>query len=79
MIGFLYTVIVYQGGSLWPCIISHMFVNASSVFASEDGPFTALISSIFGGTIENLPEICSALLIILISGGYALWLWKRAK
>ena len=34
-IGFLYTVIVYKGGSLWTCIISHMFVNGSSVFACE--------------------------------------------
>ena len=79
VIGFLYTIIVYKGGSLLPCIISHMFVNASSVFAPEEGPFTALISSIFGGTIENLPEICSALLIMLISGSYALWLWKRVQ
>ena len=33
MIGFMYTIIVYKGGSLWPCIASHMFVNGCSVFA----------------------------------------------
>ncbi len=79
VIGFLYTIIVYKGGSLWPCIISHMFVNASSVFAPEDGLFTELIYLLFGGANQNFSEICSALLIMVISGGYALWLWMRAK
>ena len=77
VIGFLYTVIVYKGGSLWPCVASHMFVNGSSVFAKEYGPFSAFVNSLFRES--NLPaeDICSAVLIIVISGGYALWLWKR--
>jgi len=79
MIGFLYTVIVYKGGSLWPCIASHVFVNASSVFGSENGPFTRLVSLIFGWDSAGLVQVCSAVLIIIISGGYALWLWKKAK
>ncbi len=78
VIGFLYTVIVYKGGSLWPCIASHMFVNASSVFAPQQGPFTNLVHTLFGtGTLDTV-QICSAVLIIIISGGYALWLWKKA-
>ncbi|MBE6944158.1 MAG: CPBP family intramembrane metalloprotease [Ruminococcaceae bacterium] len=77
-IGFLFTVIVYKGGSLWPCILSHMFVNASSVFAREEGLFADLIRGLFGQATPLLTEVCSALLIILISGGYALWLWKKA-
>ena len=78
VIGFLYTVIVYKGGSLWPCIASHMFVNGSSVFALEQGPFTALIEMVFGYAVPGLEQICSAVLLIVISGGYALWLWKKA-
>ena len=78
VVGFLYTVSVYKGGSLWPCIVSHMFVNGSSVFAPEQGPFTDLVASIFTTHSADLVEICSAALIILISGGYALWLWKKA-
>lgn len=78
-IGFLYTVIVYKGGSLWPCIASHMFVNGSSVFSQETGLFTSLVSVIFGSASPNLVEACSAVLIILISGSYALWLWKKEK
>lgn len=78
VIGFLYTVIVYKGGSLWPCIASHMFVNGSSVFAPEQGPFNNLVAAVFGKATSQLTDLCSALLIILISGGYALWLWKKA-
>ena len=78
VIGFLYTVIVWKGGSLWPCIASHIFVNGTSVFAPEHGPFRNLVAAVFGQASSQLTELCSALLIILISGGYALWLWKKA-
>lgn len=78
VIGFLYTVIVWKGGSLWPCIASHIFVNGTSVFAPAQGPFYDLIDTVFGQATTQLADACSALLIILISGGYALWLWKKA-
>ena len=78
VIGFLYTVIVYKGGSLLPCIASHMFVNGSSVFAPEQGPFCDLVAAVFGYADANLVQICSTVLIIVISGSYALWLWKKA-
>jgi len=78
IIGFLYTVIVLKGGSLWPCIISHVFVNGSSVFSLESGPFNNLIVTVFGQSTPQLTNVCSAILIILISGGYALWIWKKA-
>ena len=77
VIGFLYTIIMYKGNSLLPCIISHMFVNGSSVFASEQGPFNNLVDIIFGRATYNIVQITSAVLIIMISGGYALWLWKK--
>lgn len=77
-IGFLYTIIVYKGGSLWPCIISHMFVNASSVFAPEQGPLNRLVAAVFGQATPNTVQLCSAVLIIVLSGGYGLWLWKKA-
>ena len=78
-IGFLYTIIVYKGGSLWPCIASHMFINGSSVFGSETGPFTNLVATVFGQATTELVQICSAVLIIMISGSYAIWLWKKGK
>ena len=78
VIGFLYTLIVWKGGSLWPCIASHMFVNGTSVFAPEQGPFHDLVLVLFGNAASGLVQACSAVLIILISGGYALWLHKKA-
>jgi len=77
-IGFLYTVAVWKGGSLWPCIASHMFVNATSIFAREQGFFTEVVYALFGRSDATFIQICSSLLIILLSGGYALWLWKKA-
>ena len=79
VIGFLYTIIVYKGGSLWPCIASHMFVNGSSVFGQEQGPFSDLMAMVFGQAPTHLVQICSSVLIIMISGSYAIWLWKKAK
>ena len=76
VIGFLYTAIVYKGGSLWPCILSHMFVNGSNVFAPEQGPFTELVIRLFGS--GGMVQSVSAVLLIIVSGGYALWLWKKA-
>lgn len=43
-IGFLYTIIVYKSNSLYPCMISHMFVNGTSVFSSSQ---TTLYTSLF--------------------------------
>lgn len=77
-VGFLYTVIAYKGGSIFPCIASHMFVNGSSVFAAEQGPFTDLVASVWGGATPALTQTCSAALIILLSGSYALWIWRKA-
>ena len=70
-IGFLYTVIAYKGGSLWPCILSHIFVNGSSVFSAESGPFTQFLGS------PAAAQIADAALVIALSGGYALWLVRR--
>jgi len=78
VIGFLYTIIVYKGGSLWPCIASHMFVNGSSTFALEQGPFSDFVAAVFGQASADLVQVCSSVFIMVISGGYALWLWKKA-
>ena len=79
VIGFLYTIIVYKGGSLWPCIVSHMFINGSSVYGAETGPFTNLVAVVFGQATTELVQTCSAVLLIVISGSYAIWLWKKGK
>jgi len=78
VIGFLYTIVVYKGGSLWPCIASHMFVNGSSTFALEQGPFSNFVAAVFGQASTDLVQICSSVFIMVVSGSYALWLWKKA-
>ena len=78
VIGFLYTIIIYKGGSLWPCITSHMFVNGSSTFALEQGPFSNLVAAVFGQASTDLVQVCSSVFIMVVSGSYALWLWKKA-
>lgn len=63
-IGFCYTVIVYTGGSLLPCILSHAFVNTTSIFARE----------------PDLPHlILTTAVQTLLSFGYGLWLLRKAK
>ena len=78
VIGFLYTIVVYKGGSLWPCIASHMFVNGSSAFALEQGPFSDFVAAVFAQASTDLVQVCSSVFIMVVSGSYALWLWKKA-
>jgi membrane protease YdiL (CAAX protease family) len=42
-IGFCYTAVFYTGGSILPCIASHIFVNTTSVFAVEAAPAGQLL------------------------------------
>ena len=63
-IGFCYTAVFCAGGSLLPCILSHAFVNATSVFAPEPtAPMQILI----------------AIVQTLLSTAYGLWLLRKRK
>ena len=35
LMGFLYVIIFWRGGSLWPCVISHGVLNSLSAFSAE--------------------------------------------
>lgn len=63
-IGFLFTIIFYKSDSLVPCIITHCVINSLSAFAGE-------------GT-EKFP-IMTALVLTVISLGYAAWILKRDR
>ena len=63
-IGFLFTILVYYGKSLIPCIISHCIVNSLSCFAVESG---------------KTLDIIAAIAIIVISISYTLWIIKSEK
>lgn len=63
-IGFLFTVIFYKGKSLLPCIITHGILNSLSIFAVQG---------------SQMLRILTAAALLVISGGYALWIWKKAE
>lgn len=63
-IGFCYTAIFWVGGSIVPCILSHAFVNSTSIFAVEPS----------GGT-----HILMTVLQTVISVGYGLWLLRGVQ
>lgn len=63
-VGFLFTIIFYKGKSLLPCIISHGILNSLSIFAVQR-------SQIF--------NIITALVLCVVSGGYALWILKKTE
>ena len=64
-IGFAFVMIYCRTGSLMPCIIVHSVFNALSAFANE-------------AVMTPQRQIISGVLLAVISGGYALWLWKKA-
>lgn len=64
-VGFIFTFVVYKGGSLLPCILAHSFIDVSSVFASDEGS-------------ERLNLILHAA-ILVISAAYCIYLAKRVE
>ena len=58
-IGFLFTIIFYKSGSLWPCIIAHGLTNALSVFSRA--PSLSM-------------EIITAIVLIVLPIVYAVWI-----
>lgn len=60
-IGFLFVIIYYRGGSLFPCIISHSVINVTSAFANETG-------------LSAERRIVSHALLLVITLSYALLL-----
>lgn len=62
-IGFCYTAIFHVSGSILPCILSHAFVNSTSIFAIEPTPSANII-------------ITAAQTVLGV--GYGLWLLHKA-
>lgn len=62
--GFLFTVIFYRSGSLLPCIVTHSLINATSAFSAE---------------ADLTLSVITAVVLTVVSAGYALWIWKRGK
>ncbi len=65
-IGFAFVMVFYKSGSLIPCIITHSFVNITSKFSVENAALQSIVW-----------KFVPALFIILVAGGYALYLHKK--
>jgi membrane protease YdiL (CAAX protease family) len=62
--GFLFTVMVYRWGSLWPCIVTHSLLNSLSAVAAPKSQTLQLIT---------------AVVLTAVALAYALWIWKRPE
>ena len=61
-IGYLFIVIFLKSGSIVPCIIAHCVINGTSAFGRSAGTWG---------------DILSALALVIIPVGYALWLNRK--
>lgn len=61
-IGFCYTAIFHVSGSILPCILSHAFVNSTSIFAVEAPPVGNIVITI----VQTILGV-----------GYGLWLLRK--
>lgn len=61
-IGFLFVILFYRGGSLWPCIITHSAVNALSAFSNEAAQTTEI--EIVTATVLTIVPVVYALVLI---------------
>jgi len=56
-LGYLFVIIFQKGKSLWPCIITHSAINASSIFNVSDtfiaSIFLIIVSSFYAKFIKN--------------------------
>ncbi len=64
-VGFVFTMVVYKGGSLLPCILAHSFIDVTSVFAPDEGSvlLNAIVHAVF----------------LVISAAYCIYLAKRVE
>lgn len=63
-IGYLFIIIFLKSGSIVPCIIAHCVINGMSVFGRETGRTAAILT---------------ALVLMVVPIGYALWLRKNGR
>lgn len=64
-VGFIFTMAFYKGGSLWPCILAHSVIDATSKFAPDEGSQTL--------------NLILHILIPVMAVGYCLYLSKRVE
>ena len=64
IVGFVFTMVFYKGGSLWPCILAHSVIDVTSVFCSGEYP-----------VLEWIVHIA----VFILGVSYCLYLAKRVE
>ena len=64
IVGFVFTMVFYKGGSLWPCILAHSVIDVTSVFCSGESP-----------VLEWIVHI----VVFILGVSYCLYLAKRVE
>ena len=64
-VGFIFTMAFYEGGSLWPCILAHSVIDATSKFAPDEG--------------SPALNVIIHVLTFVLAIGYCLYLAKRVE
>lgn len=64
-IGFVFTMVYYRSGSLWPAIITHSIIDVTSIFAVPFKSFSA--------------EVGADLAITALCVAYGLFLWRKSR
>ena len=65
-IGFSFALVLWRGGSLLPCIITHCIINIGSVISNN----------VLAESTARVYDYCSTAFIVLVAGLYSLYLWK---
>ena len=63
-VGFVFTMVFYKGGSLWPCILAHSLIDITSVFSSGEAP-----------VLEWILHIA----VFILAVGYCLYLARHVE
>ena len=63
-VGFVFTMVFYKGGSLWPCILAHSLIDVTSVFSSGEAP-----------VLEWIIHIA----VFILAAGYCLYLARHVE
>ena len=65
VVGFVFTLVFYKSGSLWPGILAHSFIDVCSVFAADEGSQTL--------------NLIIHIVVCVVSAAYCIYLVKRVE
>lgn len=65
-IGFLFTIMVYKGKSIWPCVVTHSLINSLSIVANQ-------------AERTHIMNVFSAVFLCVVPALYSIYILKNTK